>query len=428
MKRHCVGCSLAGALIAITTAHSAPMTAVNGAKGDWAKLTSSPRPGVVNDPADAPLGKLCGGGVDAALVAVAGELAEVLAAEGVLPDAQEIEWHQRKAGSPHVWARTWGARVVGRRLDRKDLATKLSVWLGPLSHHARCGIGTVRVGAGSSSKEALAVIAIDPVADLAPIPTKASLGTWIDVDTVLLRGGINGRVVLLPPIGAPKTILSTTFGTPPHVKARFMLGGIGRHVVQVLADDLAGPRPVVEAEIYGGIDPPRTPPSSAVPFEAEGDLIDDPREALFRRLNGARAAEKLSPLLRDTQLEKVSSAHVVTMMRAHLLGHDVGDGDPATRVAAMSTVKWKVLGENVAKAKTERAAHRALYASPSHRSNMLDARFTKVGLAAVIDPQTGDVWVAQTYGGDSSYRRRPRSQAWALIRPKLAFTSMLRSP
>jgi uncharacterized protein YkwD len=60
---------------------------------------------------------------------------------------------------------------------------------------------------------------------------------------------------------------------------------------------------------------------------------------------------------------------------------------------------WKIVGENVAKAKTERTAHRAIYASPSHRSNVLDARFRKVGIGIGTDPKTGYLWIAELFGG-----------------------------
>ena len=35
----------------------------------------------------------------------------------------------------------------------------------------------------------------------------------------------------------------------------------------------------------------------------------------------------------------------------------------------------------------------------NYRNFMLDARFTKVGIAVSIDPKTDDLWVAQLYGG-----------------------------
>jgi uncharacterized protein YkwD len=85
-------------------------------------------------------------------------------------------------------------------------------------------------------------------------------------------------------------------------------------------------------------------------------------------------------------------------LKARLLGHDVGDGDPGARVAAAGGT-WKILGENVAKAKTDRSANRALYASPSHRINMLEPRFKKVGIGVAVDAKTGELWVTQLFGG-----------------------------
>jgi len=368
----------------------------------WVSDTSSPRPGIVNDPIDAPIAKLCGGGLDGSLLTVATEIAQVLAIRGELPDAQEIEWRQRKAGNPQVWPRTWGAHIDGAPLDRAKMLADVKKWLGASAKRVRCGVATHRIGGPSDPKtwkEAIAVIAIDPVADLAPLPITAKVGAWIDLDATLRKGASSGSVILLPPSGMPKTILASTSATDPaHVKARFLLGTTGRHVVQLLADDGNGPRPVLEAEVYAGVEPPMAPPSNVVPGENDGNGIADPKQALLARLNGARAAEGIAKLAKDTTLEQVAQAHAEAMMKAHLLAHDVGDGDPGARIAATGTT-WKLVGENVAKAKTNLTAHRALYASPSHRGNMLEARFKKVGIGVAIDAKTGDLWVAQMYGG-----------------------------
>ncbi|MFI5298160.1 MAG: CAP domain-containing protein [Polyangiales bacterium] len=370
------------------------------ATASWASETFSPRPDTVPDPRDAKLAALCGGGLDAGLDAAASDLAPGLIETGELPDAQEIEFRQRMHGNPHVWARTWGARSVGGPLDRAALVKDVTKWLGSSAGQLRCGVGSVKsTDAGGSVREGIVVIAIDPVAELAAVPTKVSVGTWIDLDAALLGGGTSGKVVLLPPRGIPKTVLSSTTGsTPAHVRSRVSIASAGRWVVQIMADDGAGPRPVAEAEIYAGIEPPTSPPSSAPPGEAAGDGVDDPEAALLARLNGARAAESLSALTIDTNLAALAKAHALAMKKAKLVGHDVGDGDPGARVTA-SGATWKIVGENVAKARGERAAHRALYASPSHRAAMLEARFTKVGIAAIVDAKSGDVWVAELFGG-----------------------------
>lgn len=365
-----------------------------GPTSTWVKETVSPQGGAAIPLRDTPLIKACGNGADRALVTVAQALARVLVERGKLPDAQEIEWLQRKAGSPHVWPRTWGAVVAGA-LDRKALAKDAAHWLGAHGPRARCGVGSAEAG----GKDAVALIMIDPVADLAALPTQVKTNTWLDLDATLLAHQTGARVVVLPPTGAPKTVLSSLgSGVTPHVRARIHLAAAGRHVVQLLADDEAGPRPVLEAEVWADAAPPEQPPSAAAPGESDGDSEKDPARALFLRLNGARTAEKLAPLARDATLDKLAKAHAEAMRKAKVLGHDVGDGDPATR-AAQAGSTFKLVGENVAKARTERAAHRALYASPSHRGNMLEGRFKKVGVAVVVDDKTEELWVTEIYGG-----------------------------
>jgi hypothetical protein len=371
----------------------------------WERETFSPRPANVADPRDAPVAAACEGGLDQGLMRVADQVVRTYAEGGELPDAQTLEYLQRRAGNPHVWARAFGARADGGALDRTKLAADVKEALGDTAPRTRCGLASVRTGDGAQMRETLVMIASEVLADLGAVPTRGRTGAWIDVDATLLsdataQAGSEGRVVLLPPRGAPRPVIaSTTQGTPRHVKARFALVMPGRHVIQVLADDGHGPRPVLEAEIWADVEPSPTAPTGEVPGEAAGDGVADATDALLRRLNGLRATEKLGALARDPVLDRVAQAHAAAMMRAGLLGHDVGDGDPRARIVAAGGGAYRVMGENVARAHSEKAAHRALYASPSHRGNMLDGRFTKVGLGFVANAETGEVWVAQEYGG-----------------------------
>ncbi len=369
-------------------------------KSPWASDTFSPRPTGTADPRDAAIAAVCEGGLDAALQLVAEEVVRSFAATGALPDAQALEFMQRRAGNPHVWARTFGAKVEGGVIDRSKLAGDVKEALGGAAVRTRCGVASLRTGAGAQTVESLALVAVEVIADLGAVPTRGRTGAWIELDATLTEGATDGRVVLLPPRGAPRVVISSmTQGTPRHVKARFALAMPGRHVVQVLADDGHGPRPVLEAEIWADVEPPTAPPSGEVPGEAAGDGVADAGDALLLRLNGLRVAEGIAKLARDPMLDRVAQAHAASMVRAGLLGHDVGDGDPRARIVAAGGGGFKVMGENVARAHDDRAAHRALYASPSHRGNMLDARFTKVGIGFVVDAASGELWVAQEYGG-----------------------------
>jgi uncharacterized protein YkwD len=111
-----------------------------------------------------------------------------------------------------------------------------------------------------------------------------------------------------------------------------------------------------------------------------------------------RATQGLRALVRDVRLDALASAHAKKMRDLQTVGHDVGDGDPASRLQAAGLVVH-ASGENVAHARTITLAHRALYASPSHRANSLRADYTHFG-AAVVEGSDGSVWVAELFATD----------------------------
>jgi uncharacterized protein YkwD len=75
--------------------------------------------------------------------------------------------------------------------------------------------------------------------------------------------------------------------------------------------------------------------------------------------------------------------------------HDAGDGSPDERVRAAG-VTVSLVGENVARAASATLAHRALWASPSHRSNLLEPNYQVVGIGVVRD-EDGTVWVSELF-------------------------------
>ena len=81
----------------------------------------------------------------------------------------------------------------------------------------------------------------------------------------------------------------------------------------------------------------------------------------------------------------------------HRLAHDVGDGDAMARLRAAG-LEPDDAGENVAHAATVALAHRAMWASPSHRANMLRRDFDRLGLAVVRDDR-GQVWAVEIFTG-----------------------------
>lgn len=138
---------------------------------------------------------------------------------------------------------------------------------------------------------------------------------------------------------------------------------------------------------------------SSVPSEDAGKEVKDDADAVLKMLNAERAAEGGKALTRDAALDKLAKTHSDEMAKAKMVGHDVGTGDPAARIKAAG-VKAKVAGENVATAASPQNAHRALWSSPSHRTQMLSGDFSRVSIAVVKDTD-GRVWVTQLFAGEA---------------------------
>lgn len=356
----------------------------------WRPATQSPRH-AAPDPRVASLASLCGA-PDGALAEVAGRTALRQASGAGLLHADELAFHLRAAGDPHVWPRAWS--IAGTSLDDEDLARRVKAWLAPwnMLGTRRCGVARAQAPGGNT---VVAVVAIDALADIASLPTTARVGQWITLDGTMLIPASGAKVVLLGPRGAPKTVLASLSGD--RVRSTFSVDQPGRWVVQVLATVSTGPRPVLEAMVWAGTPPPGQFVPASAPGETAGMGVKDDDDAMLRMINAARASESLAALVRDPQLDRIARAHSEEMLKARLIGHNVGTGDPATRLKAAG-VSARVAGENVATASTLENAHRALWASPSHRGNLLLDRFTRVGVAVVRAPD-GMVWVTEMFAG-----------------------------
>ena len=356
----------------------------------WKATTSSPRAAAVDAP-NAPLLAACGGS-DGALAEVAARTARRQAEGGSLLAADELAFNLRASGDPHVWPRAWS--IAGGGLDDEDVTRRIRAWVTPWNTLGvrRCGVA--RAGASDGSV-VVVVVAVDVLADLSPLPTSARVGQWITLDGSMLVPASSAQVVLLGPRGAPKTVPASLTGDKIH--STFSVDQPGAWVVQVLASVSTGPRPVLEAMIYAGAPPPTTFVPTPAPGEAAAQGAKGDDDAMLRMINAARAAEGLSPLTRDAQLDKLAKVHSEEMLKARLVGHDVGTGDPSARLRAAG-VSAHVAGENVATASTLENAHRALWASPSHRGNLLLDQFTHVGVA-VVRAADGMVWVTEMFSG-----------------------------
>jgi uncharacterized protein YkwD len=323
---------------------------------------------------------------------------------------------QRAAGEPHPWPRVWigtaGAPGGDAALERSLLA-----WLAERSQpFRRCGVAAVSAPDGARS---LAVVTVDALADLAPLPTSVRTGQWLAVEARLHVRATGGRVMLLGPAGTPRTVPTSFDGST--LRARFAPDGPGEYAVQVVADVESGPRPVLEASVFVDVEPPsRETPRAAAgedavdggdatspatggsadvlparrPSPERGRNLDD-SEQLTRMLEAARATAGLAPLARDAALDAVAREHAARMAQRHELAHDAGDGGPLERLRDAG-LEPRDAAENVAHAATLALAHRAQWWSASHRANMLRPTSDRLGIGVVRD-ERGEPWVVEIF-------------------------------
>jgi uncharacterized protein YkwD len=356
----------------------------------WVDVTASPSASTALSPREAELTAHCGAG-DSALRDVARALVRRkergLAALGL----DGLTFAQRTAGEPHVWPRAWIASGEARSLEGAATLRKLDAWRASFRDVGarRCGVA---VGTAPDGTAIIAAVAVDALADLAPLPTRAHVGAWLTLDARMLVPATGARVLLLGPGGEPRAMPASF--EAGRIRARFALPRPGAFTLQVVADVALGPRPVLEAQIFADVDPPAKMPDFASTGE-DAVAGESDADALTRGIAALRSAASLAPVARDARLDAIALAHARRMKATRTLGHDIGDGDPAARLLAANLVA-RDAGENVAHAETAQLAHRALTASPSHRANLLRPDFDRIGVAALRDPD-GSVWVTEIF-------------------------------
>jgi hypothetical protein len=350
----------------------------------WQPATSSPEPGAVADRLS-----FCGES-DGALARVAARLARRQARGDPAPEGLELSFLLRAEGEPHVWPHAW---TLTGDLDPSDESTRLRRYLDSLPAFGvrRCGIARSKSAAGG--EETVAVVVVSALADLSPVATSARAGQWLRFDARMLVPATSAKLVVLGPQGSPRSVPTTLHGD--RVEATFAVEQPGPFSVQLLANADRGPRPVLEASVFVDVAAPVEWVSWPAPGESESVRgLADP-DALRAMVNAARAAEELPALAANDALGRSAEEQARAMLDARVLAHDAGEGGPAGRLRRLG-VSILAAGENVAHEGSVARAHRALWWSPSHRGNLLDPRFTELGVGVARDPD-GSLWVCELF-------------------------------
>lgn len=126
---------------------------------------------------------------------------------------------------------------------------------------------------------------------------------------------------------------------------------------------------------------------------AAGCIMNPEARSLYDRTNALRASKGLPALAENHLLVTKAQRWAEHLASTGRLSHSkLSDG--------LEDLRWRALGENVAvhspTADTLKTIHDRLAASPEHRANMLDRRFTHLGVGVARSPD-GRVWVVQVF-------------------------------
>lgn len=355
----------------------------------WAKETYSPRPGSTPEPLLEKAEAACGSG-DSALHEVAQLIAEMHVNDGHAPNLDIAKFHLHRLGAPYVMPRVWSASM--NEVDEDLVATSVSAWAKarPALGEFRCGLG---LSEGKDGAKAVTAVQVDVLAELKPLPTSVDSGTWLDFEAALLVPTSAATVLLLPPVGSPRHLHTTL--EKGIARARFSIETEGTWLVQLMATQEGGPRPVAQLFISADQSPPQSLDSSPVPGEKAYDPKLPSDDALFLLLNEARKDDGLPQLKRNRVLDRLAVEHCRRMVEQGRISHDTGAGHPAHRIE-LAGLRPKAAGENVALAGTVVRLHRVLWASPAHRENLLLRRWDEAGVGIVEDGD-GSLYATQLF-------------------------------
>lgn len=141
--------------------------------------------------------------------------------------------------------------------------------------------------------------------------------------------------------------------------------------------------------------PPRTvtpPPISA------GYALSALEQKAVMLLNADRKNADLEPLQINLKLSKLAADYAADMNGRKFFSHIDPDGkDPFDRMAAIG-IDFPNAGENIALSPDVETAHKMLMDSPLHRENILNPKFTEIGIGVRPDSR-GGVYLVQEFIG-----------------------------
>lgn len=149
------------------------------------------------------------------------------------------------------------------------------------------------------------------------------------------------------------------------------------------------------AMVRAEIAPPQKQPTTQATVPYALSLMEQKAVLL---LNEDRKVAGLEPLKVNLRLAKLAADYAVDMNKRKFFAHIDPDGkDPFDRMGAVG-IDLPNEGENIALSPDVETAHRMLMESPLHRENILNPKFTEIGIGVRPDSR-GGIYLVQEFIG-----------------------------
>jgi uncharacterized protein YkwD len=139
------------------------------------------------------------------------------------------------------------------------------------------------------------------------------------------------------------------------------------------------------------------PATTAVPQADAATLTG--QQQVIQLVNAQRVKAGCRALRVDLRLVRAAQAHSIDMARRRYFSHTTPDGRTFVQRIRAQGYTGSPLGENIAAGyPTASAVMTAWMKSPGHRANILNCRYTYIGVGSAIGGPYGYYWT-QDFGG-----------------------------
>ena len=138
-------------------------------------------------------------------------------------------------------------------------------------------------------------------------------------------------------------------------------------------------------------------------------VVSAPKLQMLALINAERAQAGVGPLRFDPTLNAIAQARSQDMIARHYFSHQI-PGVPGVHmvfdILDHDNVQYEMAGENIAlnnyidfypMAQTVRQTNTDLMNSPEHRANLLEPKYTRLGLGMAFEPGTGKLILTEVF-------------------------------